>query len=108
MKVHELTAAGAAEEMAHDRLSAEELAASCLEQIDAREGEVGAWAFLDRKQVIEQARQADRRRTGPEGVIQIDGDERVAGQTQGPCQKRLPHILPAGCALGKWGRVKRW
>ena len=43
-----------------NELSAEALAESCLERIAERDEKVRAWAFLDRKQVLEQARALDR------------------------------------------------
>jgi aspartyl-tRNA(Asn)/glutamyl-tRNA(Gln) amidotransferase subunit A len=41
------------------RLSAVALAESCLERIDALEGEIQAWAAIDRSSVLEDARQLD-------------------------------------------------
>ena len=51
-------------------LGAEALAASCLERIAVRDEKVRAWAFLDREQVLEQARALDRmpRRSRLHGV----------------------------------------
>lgn len=66
MKLHELTAQSAINEMSKRTLSSEELLSACLAQIDAREGEVGAWTFLDKKLALDQARQADRRRENGE------------------------------------------
>ena len=53
-----------------NELSAEALAASCLERIAERDEKVRAWAFLDRKQALEQARALDRmpRRSRLHGV----------------------------------------
>lgn len=68
MKALELTARGAVDEMAAGRLSSKELLDACLAQVDAREGEVGAWTFLDYKQVREQARRADTRRSQGDSV----------------------------------------
>ena len=53
-----LTARDAARQIAERRITAEELAASCLDRIAAREAVVGAWQYLDR----EAARTAARRR----------------------------------------------
>ena len=62
MKQDTVTVLSALTEMAAGRLSSEELLCGCLEQVDKGEGEIGAWTFLDRAGVIEQARQADIRR----------------------------------------------
>ena len=42
--------------------SSEELVASCLERIEAREPEIQAWAHLDPEHALEQARRADQAR----------------------------------------------
>ncbi len=74
MKQFDLTARTALYEMADGRLSSEELLSECLRQVDDREGEIGAWAYLDRTQVIEQARQADaRRRNGASSLLALNG-----------------------------------
>lgn len=54
MNRFDFTARCALCEMANGRLSSEELLSECLRQVDDREGEVGAWAYLDRTQIIEQ------------------------------------------------------
>jgi len=59
-KLNELTAAEAARRLAAGETTAEALAAACLERIAAREGELHAWAFVDRDQVLAQARALDR------------------------------------------------
>ena len=58
-------AADAARAMREGLLSCEELVGACLAEIEAREPEVGAWAFLDRDYAMAQARDADElRRSG--------------------------------------------
>ncbi|HEY2338505.1 MAG TPA: amidase [Burkholderiales bacterium] len=54
-------------------LSAEELARSCLERIDAVEPAVQAWQYLDPEHVLEQARAADERRRSGAGVGPLNG-----------------------------------
>lgn len=56
-----LTAYQAAAEIRRDRLTSSALVTACLKQIDLREEEVHAWAFLDPAYVMEQARAADER-----------------------------------------------
>ncbi|MEZ5740697.1 MAG: amidase [Burkholderiaceae bacterium] len=51
-----------AQRLAGGSLRAEELAQAYLEQIERREGEVRAWAWLDADHVLTQARECDRRR----------------------------------------------
>jgi amidase len=58
--LNELSAAEAARRIAAGDATAEALAAACLERIDAREEAVRAWAFIDRKQALAQARALDR------------------------------------------------
>ncbi|HEX5093661.1 MAG TPA: amidase, partial [Burkholderiales bacterium] len=60
MPPNELSAAEAARRIEAGELTAEALARACLERIEAREPAVRAWAFLDPKQAIEQARALDR------------------------------------------------
>jgi Asp-tRNA(Asn)/Glu-tRNA(Gln) amidotransferase A subunit family amidase len=55
-----LTAAEAARWMREGRLTSEELVEACLDRIEAREAEVGAWEFLDRRRALDQARRRDR------------------------------------------------
>jgi len=70
MKLNELTAARAAERLERGEITAEALAAACLERIAEREGTVRAWAFLDRERALAQARASDRtpRRSRLHGV----------------------------------------
>jgi len=60
MEPSRLSAAEAAKRLEARELTCEALAAACLERIAAREETVRAWAFVDRKQVLEQARALDR------------------------------------------------
>ncbi len=59
-KVNELTATEAARRLQTGELTAEALAAACLERIAEREETVRAWAFVDRKRALEHARALDR------------------------------------------------
>lgn len=58
--LYELTASEAAEKMARDEITAEALVSSCLERIAEKDGEVQAWAYIDPKTVLDQARMLDR------------------------------------------------
>ena len=58
--LHELSAAEAARRIEAKELTAEALAAACLERIAARDDAVRAWAFLHAKQALAQARELDR------------------------------------------------
>jgi Asp-tRNA(Asn)/Glu-tRNA(Gln) amidotransferase A subunit family amidase len=64
--LNELSAAEAARRLEAREITCEALAAACLERIAGRDETVRAWAFVDRKQVLEQARALDRLpRRGP-------------------------------------------
>ena len=54
-----LPAREAARQIAERRLTAEALVGSYLDRIEAREGVVGAWQYLDRDQALAEARQRD-------------------------------------------------
>ncbi len=58
--LNQLPAAEAARRLEARDITCEALVASCLERIAEREEKVRAWAFLDRKQALEQARALDR------------------------------------------------
>src|SRR3981081_350108 len=58
-----LTASEAAAEIARGAVSAENYARVCLARIEALDGEVRAFAHLDREHVLAQARALDERRT---------------------------------------------
>jgi Asp-tRNA(Asn)/Glu-tRNA(Gln) amidotransferase A subunit family amidase len=55
-----LSAAEAARRLEAREITCEALAAACMERIAEREETVRAWAFVDRKQALEQARALDR------------------------------------------------
>ncbi|MBT8360554.1 MAG: amidase [Desulfobacterales bacterium] len=74
MKRVEFTAREALNEIVHGRLSSEELISDCLRQVDKLEEEIGAWAFIDRTKVIDQARKADtRRKIDNSSILPLDG-----------------------------------
>ena len=58
-----LDAVALRDRLAAGTLRAAELAAACLARIEAREPEVGAWAWLDGEHVMQQAKQLDALRT---------------------------------------------
>ena len=60
MRLNELTAAEAAHRLESREITAEALAAACLDRIAEREETVRAWAFIDRAHALEQARALDR------------------------------------------------
>lgn len=60
MQPYELSAAQAARLIASKKLSCEELARSCLARIDEREALIRAWSFIDRDQVLRNARELDK------------------------------------------------
>lgn len=55
-----LTAVQAAKQIADGTLTSEKLVASCLERIEAREADVGAWIHLDPDAALAQARALDK------------------------------------------------
>src|SRR3546814_17923035 len=59
--------------LARGALRAVELAEACLEQIEKREPEVGAWSYLDGDHVMQQAKALDdhRAKGRPIGPLQI-------------------------------------
>src|SRR5215831_5035878 len=59
----QLTASEAAAEIARDAVSAEDYARACLDHIEALDGEIKAFAHLDREHALVQARALDERRT---------------------------------------------
>jgi len=58
--IHELSASDAAARIRARTLTSTALVEACLDRIDAREPEVGAWEHLDRDQALGAAREADR------------------------------------------------
>ena len=65
-----LTAAEAAAQLAAGKINSEALVRNCLARIQAREAQVGAWAFLDPDYAMAQARarDAERRKSALHGV----------------------------------------
>jgi len=68
-----LTASEAAAEIARGALSAEDYARACLDRIDAREGEIQAFAHLDREHVLAQAHALDERRAAGRPIGPLHG-----------------------------------
>lgn len=70
-RIASLTAAAAAAEIAEGRLDSADLVAHLIERVDARDGELRAFAHLDREHVLDQARRRDdeRRRGLPLGPL---------------------------------------
>ena len=68
-----LTASEAAAEIARGAVSAEDYARACLERIDAVEGEIRAFAHLDRDHVLAQARALDERRAQGQPIGPLHG-----------------------------------
>ena len=70
MTLNQLTAAEAARRIEAGELTAEALAAACLERIAERDEQVRAWAYIDGKAALAQARALDRapRRSHLHGV----------------------------------------
>ena len=68
-----LTARQAADGLGEGRFSATALAQACLDQIAAREPEVGAWTYLDPEQVLAQARRADEARAAGRRLGHLHG-----------------------------------
>ncbi len=58
-KLNELGAREAAQRLASRHITAEQMARTCLERIEARESTVGAWIHLDPAAVLAQAKQLD-------------------------------------------------
>lgn len=77
MTLHTLSLAQAAAGIRDGRLSSAELVADCLKRIDETDGDIGAWAFLDRDHAMRQAEAAD--------------DHRAHGRPIGPL-----HGVPVG------------
>jgi amidase len=65
--LNELSAAEGAAAIRAGETTSEALVEACLERIEAREGEVGAWQFLDPQLARAQARGCDRRKA--EGLL---------------------------------------
>jgi Asp-tRNA(Asn)/Glu-tRNA(Gln) amidotransferase A subunit family amidase len=70
MSLHSLTLTQAAADIREGRIASVELVSDCLRRIDEVDGQVEAWAFLDRQHALAQAKAADDHRkqgkaTGP-------------------------------------------
>jgi Asp-tRNA(Asn)/Glu-tRNA(Gln) amidotransferase A subunit family amidase len=65
--LHMLTASEAAARIARGEITSEALVRSCLERIEAREPDVGAWAFIDRDRAVAAARALDA--VGSKGLL---------------------------------------
>ncbi len=65
--LNELSASEAAQQIADGKITSEQLVRACIERIDAREREVGAWAYFNEAQAIERARACDR--NPPRGLL---------------------------------------
>lgn len=68
-----LTAQQAAQGIRDGLFSAADLVGACLEQIQLREPEVQAWAFLDPDHALQQARQADQWRAAGKSLGPLHG-----------------------------------
>ena len=68
-----LTAADAATAIAKGDITSEALVKACLDRVEARDGEVQAWAWLDPARALEQARAADETRREGKGVGPLHG-----------------------------------
>jgi Asp-tRNA(Asn)/Glu-tRNA(Gln) amidotransferase A subunit family amidase len=68
-----LTATEAAAELADGAISAEEYSRACLDRIDALDGEIKAFAHLDRDHVLAQARALDERRAERRSIGPLHG-----------------------------------
>jgi len=73
MNPHELSLAQAALEIREGRLKSAELVRSCLDRIEAVDGEVRAWAFLDPEHALRQAEDLDRRRSAGKPTGRLHG-----------------------------------
>jgi len=73
MKPNELSAAEAIRAQRAGEMSSEELVSACLERIDAVEGDVEAWAHLDRDFALAQARALDEFRQAGGSVGPLHG-----------------------------------
>ncbi|MBL4720879.1 MAG: amidase, partial [Alphaproteobacteria bacterium] len=58
--LNELTAVAAAKAIASGEISSEALTVACLDRIEAREGDVRAWAYLDPEVALAKARARDQ------------------------------------------------
>src|SRR5262249_53297454 len=68
-----LTASQAAAEIARGAISAEDYTRACLERIAALDGEIKAFAYLDRDHALAQARSLDERRANGHSIGPLHG-----------------------------------
>lgn len=68
-----LTATEAAAEIARGAVSAEDYARACLDRIEALDGEIKAFAHLDREHALAQARALDERRAQRHSIGPLHG-----------------------------------
>jgi Asp-tRNA(Asn)/Glu-tRNA(Gln) amidotransferase A subunit family amidase len=73
MTPSELSAADARRALRDGEITSEALVTACLERIDAVEGDVQAWAHLDRDFALEQARSLDASRQAGEPIGPLHG-----------------------------------
>src|SRR4051812_4480494 len=59
-QLHTLTAIDAAARISDGSITCEALVRSCLERIEEREADVGAWAYVDREGAVAAAQALDR------------------------------------------------
>jgi Asp-tRNA(Asn)/Glu-tRNA(Gln) amidotransferase A subunit family amidase len=73
MDPSELTASDAARRLHEGSLDSEELTRACLERIEAGEPAVQAWTYIDSEYALEQAREADERRSSGADIGPLHG-----------------------------------
>jgi Asp-tRNA(Asn)/Glu-tRNA(Gln) amidotransferase A subunit family amidase len=72
-KLIDLTATEAREQMAAGKITAEAYMRACLDQIEARDKDVEAWAHLDPERALAEARAADKLRASGAGIGALHG-----------------------------------
>jgi Asp-tRNA(Asn)/Glu-tRNA(Gln) amidotransferase A subunit family amidase len=73
MSLAALTLSEAAADIREGRITSAELVSDCLERIDEVDGQVQAWAFLDREHALRQAQALDERRREGKAVGPLHG-----------------------------------
>jgi len=73
MDASELSASDAASRLRDGALGSEELTRACLDRIEATEPAVQAWTHIDPEHALEQARQADERRSSGAAIGPLHG-----------------------------------
>jgi len=73
MTIIELTATEAIAKIRGGEITSEELVQACLDRIDQVDGEIEAWAHLDRDYALEQARARDAQRQSGEAMGPLHG-----------------------------------